>query len=215
MMRLCGFPALGLSLLLAMPAAADVIVLGPEMDFPCVVEGEAQGAYFIRFPAGQARLPVAAVQRIDRATPEENARLIASWQQGEDAQADGGTEPTHAQTGRVLEVGDRDFARLVLEAKQPVLVDFYATWCGPCVIQDPAVRQLAREFDGRVRFVKMDTDRNRKTQRQIRVWSFPTLVIFQDGKPVQRLRGLQGMSRLRAHLNQLTTAPPVTPPATS
>ena len=89
----------------------------------------------------------------------------------------------------VAEVTDSEFQSTVLEADRPVLVDFWAEWCGPCRMIAPVVEDLAGEFGDRVRFVKMDTDANQQWPMQLGILSIPTLIIFKGGQPVERSSG--------------------------
>lgn len=90
-------------------------------------------------------------------------------------------------------------------AKGVVLVDFWATWCGPCKMIAPVVEQIAAENDGKMRVGKLDVDQNGSTAMKYGVMSIPTLILFKDGQPVERLVGYQPKERLMAkitpHLN--------------
>ena len=72
----------------------------------------------------------------------------------------------------------------------PVLVDFYATWCGPCKTMAPILEQVATQHGGKVRIIKIDVDRNAAVAQQLRVQSIPTLILFHQGKPVWRQAGV-------------------------
>jgi len=93
-------------------------------------------------------------------------------------------------------VSESSFASEVLESSQPVLVDFTAIWCGPCKLLDPVVRQLAQEWDGKVKVVKLDVDNNPNLAMNYQVMGVPTLMMFVDGSPVQRVTGYQPKDRL-------------------
>jgi thioredoxin 1 len=86
-------------------------------------------------------------------------------------------------------VTDSDFDSLVLEAGEPVLVDFWATWCAPCRMIAPVVEEIAKELGGRVKFLKMDIDANPATPSKLGIMSIPTLIIFKDGRPAERTVG--------------------------
>lgn len=86
-------------------------------------------------------------------------------------------------------VTDSDFDSLVLEAGEPVLVDFWATWCAPCRMIAPVVEEIAEELGGRVKFLKMDIDANPATPSKLGIMSIPTLIIFKDGRPAERTVG--------------------------
>jgi thioredoxin 1 len=93
-------------------------------------------------------------------------------------------------------VGEADFKNEVLEAKFPVLVDFGAVWCGPCKMLDPIVKQLAQDWDGKVKVFKLDVDHNSNLVMQYQVMGVPTLMLFKGGKPVERLTGFQPKERI-------------------
>jgi thioredoxin 1 len=93
-------------------------------------------------------------------------------------------------------LNDDNFDQLVLEADQPVLVDFYADWCGPCKQFAPTVDQLAADFEGRAIVAKLDVDAAKETARKYRVLSIPTVIIFKDGREVERFVGGESRERL-------------------
>ena len=86
-------------------------------------------------------------------------------------------------------VTDSDFEAQVLRSPKPVLVDFWATWCGPCRMIAPVVESLAGELGEKIKVVKMDTDANPKTPMQLGIRSIPTVVIFKNGRPEARAVG--------------------------
>jgi thioredoxin 1 len=88
-----------------------------------------------------------------------------------------------------LHVNDADFTKTVLESQSPVLVDFWAEWCGPCRMVAPFVEELARDYAGKVVVAKMDTDANPQTPMQFGIMGIPTLIIFKDGKEADRIVG--------------------------
>jgi thioredoxin 1 len=91
--------------------------------------------------------------------------------------------------GKVLEVTDNTFAQEVLQSTPPVLVDVWADWCGPCKAIAPIVEELAREYEGQLKVMKLDVDENPRTASAYRVQSIPTLLVFKDGKPAERIVG--------------------------
>ncbi len=105
--------------------------------------------------------------------------------------------------GHPLTVTDADFERVVLGASIPVLVDFWAAWCGPCRMVAPVVEQLAQEFAGRALTAKLDVDANPATAQRYGVRSIPTLIFFHKGQEVERVVGAQAIHVLRQKLEVL------------
>lgn len=105
--------------------------------------------------------------------------------------------------GHPLEVSDADFERVVLRASVPVLVDFWAEWCGPCRMVAPVVEQLAREFAGRALVAKLNVDANPATAQRYGIRSIPTLLYFRNGQIVDRAIGAQPAYVLRQKLEAL------------
>ncbi len=83
-------------------------------------------------------------------------------------------------------VSDADFEATVIQSKEPVLVDFFAEWCGPCKAMAPALEQIASEMAGKVKVVKIDVDQNPGTTQKYRIQAMPTLIMFSGGKEVNR-----------------------------
>jgi thioredoxin 1 len=98
---------------------------------------------------------------------------------------------------------DDNFEEDVLQSEQPVLVDFWAEWCGPCKALSPTIDELAEEYSGRIRIGKLDTDANRDASVRFQVSAIPTLILFRRGEVVERLLGLQSKTKLKHALDAL------------
>src|SRR4029077_7833397 len=93
-------------------------------------------------------------------------------------------------------ISDASFTKEVVKAKQPVLVDFWAEWCGPCKMIAPVLEKLAEEYADTLKIAKLDVDSNPKTAEKFEVLSIPTMILFKDGKPVERMVGYVPRQRL-------------------
>jgi thioredoxin 1 len=103
----------------------------------------------------------------------------------------------------VTDVSDQDFEDKVLKSTQPVLVDLWAPWCGPCRMIAPVVDKLAEKYQSRFKFYRLNIDKNPKTAAQYRVMSIPTLIFFKDGKAVDTVIGAVPESTLQSKIDSL------------
>lgn len=107
-------------------------------------------------------------------------------------------------------ISDSSFQSEVLDSDKPVLVDFWAEWCGPCKMIAPVLEGMADEYDGSLKITKLDVDSNPKTSMKFGVMSIPTLLLFKNGEVVEKLIGFMPKERLLAkikpHLNVSATA---------
>jgi thioredoxin 1 len=112
-----------------------------------------------------------------------------------------------AESANVVTLTDDNFQEEVLESDVPVLVDFWATWCGPCRQIAPVIDDLADEFEGRAKIGKVDVDENPQTPQQYGVRSIPTLLFFKNGEVEEQLVGAMGKGPLKKKLEALAGQP--------
>lgn len=94
-------------------------------------------------------------------------------------------------------VNSDNFDQEVLKSEVPVVVDFYAEWCGPCKMAEPIINKLADEFAGKVKIVKLDVDENQEIAQKYQVMSIPTVIVFQKGQEAERKVGFPGEAGYR------------------
>ena len=104
-----------------------------------------------------------------------------------------------------------EFQRMLADADQPVLVDFWAAWCTPCKMAQPILEDLAEDYAGRVRFLSVDADDSPEVVREYRVMGIPTLIAFQDAQPVARVTGLQSRADYEALFQALAQGEVIKP----
>ena len=102
----------------------------------------------------------------------------------------------------LFQVNDKNFSQEVLSSDLPVLVDFWATWCGPCRSIGPIIEELAKEYAGRVKVTKLNVDENPATPSQYGVRGIPTLILFRDGKIFDQIVGAVPKARLVAMIEK-------------
>jgi thioredoxin 2 len=124
-----------------------------------------------------------AINRIPADKPAENAKCGACHD--------------HLFSGRAAAVSEQSFATHLRRNDIPVVVDFWADWCGPCKAMAPAYEQVARELEPHVRFLKVDTEAERQIAAQYNIRSIPTLILFRDGKVLAQRAGASDASSLR------------------
>ena len=95
------------------------------------------------------------------------------------------------------------FQELLDSSDKPVLVDFYATWCGPCQIMSPILEQVGAQFRDRLQVVKIDTDKYPRLASNYHIEALPTLVLFKNGEPAERIEGVMQAPQLIQHLQNL------------
>jgi thioredoxin 1 len=103
---------------------------------------------------------------------------------------------------KVVALNDDDFAKEVVESSLPVLVDFWATWCGPCQTMGPIVDNLAEEYDGKVKVMKCNVDSNPLTPSKFGIRGIPTLLLFKNGEVVDRIVGAVSKAQVDALLKK-------------
>jgi thioredoxin 1 len=106
----------------------------------------------------------------------------------------------------IKHVTDSDFQAEVLESEQPVLVDFWAPWCGPCRVVAPVLEEIAEERAENLRIVKLNIDENQQTAMNYQILAIPTMVLFRNGQEAKRIQGAMPKRRLEAELEPALTA---------
>lgn len=102
-----------------------------------------------------------------------------------------------------IHLNDENFAKEVLEYKGVALVDFWAPWCGPCRMLGPVIEELAKDYEGKAKICKINTDDAPEKSVQYKIASIPTLMLFKDGQMVKQLVGLQSKEELKKQIDAL------------
>ena len=100
-----------------------------------------------------------------------------------------------------ITVDDANFDQTVLQAETPVLVDFWAPWCRPCIMAAPVLEELAEEYNGRITFAKLNVDQNAKTAAKYGIMAIPNLIIFKNGNPASQIIGYKPKEELKRDLD--------------
>jgi thioredoxin 1 len=104
---------------------------------------------------------------------------------------------------KIIHVTDADFEEKVLKSPVPVVVDFWAEWCGPCRMVAPTLDEIAKECEGKAVVAKMNVDENRNTPTQFKIHAIPTMIFYKDGKETARLVGAETKNAIKAKIDAM------------
>jgi len=106
----------------------------------------------------------------------------------------------------LTQVTDQNFSDTVLKSEKPVVVDFWAPWCRPCLMMAPMFEEFANEYGDKMTFAKLNTDDNQMTAGRLGIQGIPTLLFFRNGREIDRIVGLESRDMLRRHIESALTA---------
>ncbi len=104
--------------------------------------------------------------------------------------------------GNVIEINDENFEQEVVKSDIPVLVDFWATWCGPCRKLGPVIDEISESYNGKVKFVKVNVEDNTETAKNYSISGLPSLLVFKTGEAVERMTGLMPKSTIVSNIEK-------------
>ena len=104
---------------------------------------------------------------------------------------------------KIVQVTDSDFEEKVLKSSTPVIVDFWAEWCGPCRMVAPVLEELADEFDGKAVIAKMNVDDHKETPAKFGIQAIPTMIFFKDGKETAKIVGVEAKAGIQEKINAM------------